>query len=185
METTKTSQEIKPTSPSKSAVAFGVLFGAIMVLEMLVMYALDIDPTANPMVGVIINLMNYLFLPVTFILVAANQYKKKFNHGFISLVDSLKIGVSINAIAAVIFGVFYFIFVMLFPEYLDDLTAKTVAFMEKQNPELTSEQIEVAVGFQRKFMEPQFMVPIALAMYSFIGLIYSLIIGAIIKKERP
>jgi hypothetical protein len=185
METTKTTQNSQTTSPSKSAVSFGILFGAIMVLEMLVMYALDIDPTVNPMVGVIINLMNYLLLPVTFILVAANQYKKKFNNGFISLVDSLKIGVSINAIAALIFGIFYIIFVMLFPEYLDDLTAKTAAFMEKQNPEMTSEQIEVALGFQRKFMEPQLMVPIALAIYSFLGLIYSLIIGAIIKKERP
>lgn len=185
METTKTSQEIKPTSPSKSAVAFGVLFGAIMVLEMLVMYALDIDPTANPMVGVIINLMNYLLLPVTFILVAANQYKKKFNHGYISLVDSLKIGVSLSAIAAIIYGIFYLIFIMLFPEYIDELLSKMHTVFENQNPSMTSEQIEGILGFQRKVMQPQLAIPITLAMYSFIGLIYSLIIGAIIKKERP
>lgn len=185
METTQTKQNAQTTSPSKSALSLGLLFGAIMSLELLIMYALDVDPTTNPTIGIIINLMNFLILPIVFILVGANQYKNKFNHGYLTLVDTLKIGVSVMAVAALIYGLFYLIFVMIFPTYIDEMLSKTASIMESQNPNLTSEQIEIGLSFQRKFMEPQLLIPISLAMYSFIGLIYSLIIGAIVKKERP
>jgi hypothetical protein len=49
------------------------------------------------------------------------------------LVDSLKIGVSLNAIAAIIYGIFYLIFIMLFPEYIDELLSKMQTVFENQD----------------------------------------------------
>jgi len=35
----------------------------------------------------------------------------------------------------------------------------------------------------KKFMNPVFSIPLTILMFAFIGLIYSLIIGAIVKKD--
>jgi hypothetical protein len=43
----------------------------------------------------------------------------------------------------------------------------------------------MALSMTEKMMSPFVIVPITIVMYAFIGLIYSLIIGAILKKERP
>ena len=57
--------------------------------------------------------------------------------------------------------------------------------MIQKSPELTSEQLEVAMVWTKKFMNPMIAVPTTLLMFSFMGLIYSLIIGAIVKKDKP
>ena len=57
--------------------------------------------------------------------------------------------------------------------------------MITKNPEMTSKQIEMGLSMVKKFMNPLIVFPFTLAMFSFIGLIYSLIIGAFIKKEKP
>jgi hypothetical protein len=43
----------------------------------------------------------------------------------------------------------------------------------------------MAMSMTKKFMSPALMVPVTIAMYSFIGLIYSLIIGAFVKNDNP
>jgi hypothetical protein len=172
------------TSPSKFALPYGAIFGAIMVLQFVVSYSLDIDPVSNKSVGIVINLLNYIVLPVGFILTAGTTYKKQINLGFISLGEAIKIGIIIMLIGAIIYSVFYAVFVNIEPEFIEKTMQLTRSVMVNENPSLTTEQIDMALDIQKKFMQPQLMAPIAIAMYSFIGLIYSLIIGAIIKKEQ-
>jgi hypothetical protein len=43
----------------------------------------------------------------------------------------------------------------------------------------------MGLTMMKKFMNPLIVFPVTLAMYSFIGLIYSLIVGAIVKNENP
>ena len=74
---------------------------------------------------------------------------------------------------------------MVFPEYIEEVLKKTKQVMLQQNPELTSEQLEMAITMTKKFMSPMLMVPVTVAMFSFIGLFYALIIGAIVKNEKP
>ena len=49
---------------------------------------------------------------------------------------------------------------------------------------MTEEQVDMAIGVTRKFMSPFIAIPSTIAIYAFIGLLYSLIIGAIVKKDR-
>jgi uncharacterized protein YacL len=57
--------------------------------------------------------------------------------------------------------------------------------MLQKSPDMTGEQLDMAMTWTKKFMSPMLMVPVTVLMYSFIGLIYSLIIGAIVKKDKP
>ena len=49
---------------------------------------------------------------------------------------------------------------------------------------MTEDQIETAISITKKFSSPLFSVPTTLLMFSFLGLIYSLIIGLIVKKDH-
>lgn len=175
----------KTISPSKSAMQIGVLFGVLMILEFVISYLLNIDPTKNEGFGIIINILNLLIFPIAFITIGCNNYKNKINSGFISLSESIKIGLTICVIAALIYGIFTSVFNMIFPEFIEEILSKTKAVMLKKNPKMTTEQVEMAMSFTKKFMSPFIAIPFTAVMYAFIGLLYSLIIGAIIKKERP
>lgn len=172
-------------SPSKSALSFGILFGIIMILEFVILYVINVDPITNPSIGIVVNILNYLILPSVLITIGAINFKKKLNAGFISFVECLKIGVTICLIAGLIYALFSIVFNMVFPEFLEELLKKTRQVMLRQNPAMTSEQLEMAMTMTKKFMSPMLVVPVTVVMFSFIGLIYSLVIGAIIKNERP
>ena len=173
----------KTISPTKSALQFGVLFGILMILELVVSYVLNVDPTSNKSFGILLNLFNFLIFPVGFILLGCLNYKNKLNSGFISFGESLKIGVSVCVLAGLLYAVFAAVFNMIFPDFAEELLRKTRDVMVQQNPNMTSEQLEMALTWTKKFMSPAFSIPVTIIMYAFIGLIYSLIIGAIIKKD--
>jgi hypothetical protein len=172
------------SSPAKSGIVFGVLFGVLMVLEFVVMYIIGMKSLVNTSVGLLTNIANYMILPILFIYLGCANYKK-INNGFISFGDSLKTGVSITFIAAVVYAFFNVIFNYIFPEFIDEMIAISKAAMIEKTPNLTSEQIETGIVMMKKFMNPLIAFPVTVAMYSFFGLIYSLIIGAIVKKENP
>jgi ethanolamine transporter EutH len=172
-------------SPSKSALPYGILFGIFMVLEFVILYVLNIDPITNPTVGIVVNVLNYLVLPVILIIIGCNNYKKKLNFGFISFGECLKIGVTICLIAGLIYALFSIVFNLIFPEFMDEILKKTRQVMVQKSPELTSEQLDMAMTMTKKFMSPALVVPVTVVMFSFIGLIYSLIIGAFVKNDKP
>jgi hypothetical protein len=171
-------------SPSKSGILYGILFGIIMVLEFVIMYVIGMKSLINTSVGVIVNIANYLVLPILFIYLGCTNYKKNINNGFISLNECLKTGISITFIAALIYAVFNVIFNFIFPEFIDEMIAITKQGMLEKSPTMTSEQIEQGLSIVKKFMNPLIVLPVTLAMYSFFGLIYSLIVGAIVKNEK-
>jgi len=171
-------------SPAKSAVSYGVIFGVIMILEFVIAYAMDIDPVKHAWVGILNSLLNYLILPILFIILACNHFKKH-NGGFISFSQSLKAGVSVTVIAGSIFAVFNIIFNLIFPEFQDEMFEKIKEITVMQNPNMSSEQLEMTLKWTKTFMDPLVAAPFTIVIYTFIGLIFSLIIGAIIKKDNP
>lgn len=177
-------KEATTKSPAKFALQFGLLFGVIMVLEFVLLYVADVDPLEMPLVGTIMNVFNYLVFPVAFIAIACVNYRKQ-NAGYISLGESLKIGVVICLIASLISSVFSVIWNMIFPEYMQSVLRKTRDVIVDQNPNMPADQIETAVSMTEKFMSPSILIPVSLLMFCLIGLVYSLIIGAIVKKDQP
>jgi hypothetical protein len=172
-------------SPAKSGILYGVLFGVIMILEFVIMYIVGMKSLLNTSFGLIVNIANYLILPILFIYLGCFNYKKNVNNGFISISESLKIGVSIAFIAALIYAIFSIIFNIIFPEFINEMISITKETMIAKNPKMTSKELEMGIAMVKKFMNPWIVFPSTLAMYSFFGLIYSLIVGAIIKNNNP
>ena len=175
----------KNTSPAKSGISFGVLFGVLMVLEFVIMYVIGMKSLINSSAGTIVNVANYLILPILFIFLGCSNYKNKINNGLITFSECLKIGVSITFIAAFIYAVFNVIFNLIFPEFINEMISISREAILAKNPTMTSEQLEMGLSITKKFMNPFIVFPATLAMYSFFGLLYSLIIGAILKNDNP
>ncbi|NMH28078.1 DUF4199 domain-containing protein [Flavobacterium silvaticum] len=171
-------------TPASIAAVYGLFFGLIMILEFMLSYTLNIDPLENPAVGWVMNLLNYLFLPFVFIMLACNAYKK-YNNGFISFGQCIKAGVTTAFLAALAYGVFYFVFTLIFPEFIDEAMDKVARVTMRNSPDLTQEQLDMSLSWVRKFMEPMLTIPFTLVMYTIIGLIHSFIVGAIVKKDQP
>jgi hypothetical protein len=171
------------SKPSKSYLQYGVIYGIIMVLLFVVVYVSGINPVENRTVALPQSLLNNLILPVLFIYLGCISFKKN-NNGFASFVECLKVGVSIAFVAGFIFAVFNLIFNFIFPEYANEMLTAQKQIMLTQNPNLTSEQVDMGLSIAKKITSPVFAFPIILVTFSFFGLIYSLIVGLIVKKEN-
>ncbi|MCC9061526.1 DUF4199 domain-containing protein [Flavobacterium piscisymbiosum] len=175
----------KNTSPAKSSVIYGVLFGVIMVLEFVIMYVIGMKSLVNSSAGSIVNIANYLILPILFIYIGCNNYKKNINNGFISFSECLKIGISITFVAAFVYATFSVIFNFIFPEFINEMIDISKEGMLAKNPQMAAKEMEMGITMIKKFMNPFIVFPVTLVMYSFFGLLYSSLIGAIIKNNNP
>lgn len=173
-----------PVTTTKAAVNYGIIFAIIMIAEFVIAYVADIDATENAWVGVVNGILNNLVLPVLFISLAANYYKKS-NGGYIKFGEVIKTGVTVAVIAAAIFALFNIGFNLAVPEAQAEMIEKMKAAQIKANPQMTSEQLKMAMSMAETFMKPYIAFPFTILFFAFIGLIYSLIIGAIVKKENP
>ena len=127
--------DITTQSPAKAGLTLGLIFGLIMIFETIIGYVMNIDPVAYPTYGLILNFLNYLILPLSFIYIGCTNFKK-------------------------------------------------MNVMLSSDSNMTEDQVEMAIGVTRKFMSPYIAIPSTMAIYAFIGLIYSLIVGAIVKNDR-
>lgn len=172
----------KTISPAKSALQYGAIFGVIMILQLVISFSFNITPE-NKAYGITINTLNFFILPIAFIFIGCNNYKNKLNSGFISFGECLKIGVTICVIAALLYAVFSIIFNMIFPEFAQEILNRVKEEIIKQGEGKPKEQTQMALSMTETMMKPYIVLPFTIAMYAFFGLIYSLIIGAVVKKE--
>lgn len=169
---------------SGSIMPYAVTFGIIMIVELVVMYILKPDPIKNGWVGTVNNIFNFFIFPALFITLACNNFKKS-NGGYITFGQSLKIGVGLCALAAFIYAIFYFIFNLIFPEFIPEAIEQIKRVTVNNRPDISSQELEMSMSIIEKTMSPYVAGPISIVMYSFFGLIISLVVGAIVKKENP
>jgi len=174
---------INKPSMSKVTLPYGIAFGIIMILEFVVAYALELNAQDNKMVGVLTNLFNLLLLPFLFILLACNNYKK-INGGYITFSQSVKTGVAVNVIAGLTFAIFNALFYIIIPESKADILEQSRIAYAK-SPGMTAEVLKATMKGIEWFMEPYVAIPATAVIYALVGLVISLIVGAIVKKENP
>lgn len=168
---------------AKIALNYGLIFGLILIVEFVTGYLLGAQATKEKSYAVIMGIFNYIILPFTFAFLAGKKFKE-LNGGYITFGESIKVGVAVAVIAAIISGIFSGIFNVLVPEYMEETLKKAEEEMAK-NPQMKAADVKMAMKMTKAFMQPYIVIPIAIVINAFIGLINSLVVGAIIKKENP
>jgi general stress protein CsbA len=169
----------KQNSILKYSFGPGLVLGAISIIYAVVLYVLNADVIENSWLGWI----NHLIL-IAAIVYYQNDYKKNYNEGFLSYGEGVKLGVTIAVIAGIIGAIYSYIFnTMIDPEYVESMLLKVEAQMA-ENPQMTQEAIDTAMGFTRKMADPVIQIPTAIIGSAIGGLIFSLIVTAFTKKSN-
>lgn len=180
----------------KTVGTYGVLFGVLMIIEFLILYKIDIDAIQNPNLGIFVNLLNYMILPVVFVILAIRSYKYKYNGGYVSFSEVLRIGAATTVVAALVYSLFNLAFNFMVPEFVDQTIAKMreIALHQRESmlaqgakvEEVFSiEQIDQNLKLTKESMKSFFSIPMTIIMYAIIGIVAALIIGAFVKKDKP
>jgi hypothetical protein len=163
------------TTTTRTALKWGVIIGIINIL-----YSTGImvsGQIGNQTLGYI----TYLIIGVGLYL-AMSDFKKE-NQGFMTYGQGLGLGVMKSVIVGIISGFFSFAYIKFIdPTISDQLMKKAIEEMEKKGT--PDEQIEQAMEITKMFMTPGALFVIAVFGTLFIGLIISLIMAAILKKEK-
>ncbi|MEK9781461.1 MAG: DUF4199 domain-containing protein [Flavobacteriales bacterium] len=162
------------------ALRYGLIYGIILVVFAIMLYTMDMH-YQNSTLSTVVNIL----IGVGGILWGMLAYKKD-NGGFISLSQSLKVGVAVALVGSLV-GIIYGV---VLTEFIDPTTMdKALEFQKQQmlsqNPEMSVEQANQFVDMQKKFSSPLIRSAFGLLFGIFFGFIVALISGLVIKKNRP
>lgn len=157
----------------------GVILGIVLILIAVIIYVIGIDPMENKWAGI-----PAYFAIALVIFYSQKNYRDQQNNGFLSIGEAVKLGVTIAVIGGVFYAIYNIIFVTVIePDFVEDMLLKTEEQILEQNPEITDDQLDMAMGISRKISSPALSIPLAIIGNAIVGLIFSLITGLILKKS--
>lgn len=171
-------QESIPTQ--KISVNYGVLLGVLSVVIGVILYITNayLEPHWSH------ALISYAVF-IALVVLGIKAYKKA-NGGFLSLTQAIKVGISIALISAIISSLWQVLLSeVIEPDLMEQMMEVQQEAMIEQNPNMTQEQIDMAMEWSSSFQSPWVMIPFALITNIFFGLIIALIAGLAMRQKRP
>lgn len=158
---------------------YGLIFGTLLVISSLVVYALGIHMSET---GGYINFAILAIALIVFPLLSISVFKKE-NNGFLKWSQGLKVGIGVVIIGVLISIIYQHIFTAFIePDFYIQLEEiQRQGFMESG---MTSEQIDNQIAMTSKFQGTLIGDALGLLFFIFIGFIISAIISAIKKHSE-
>jgi hypothetical protein len=161
----------------KHAIQYGIFLSIALIILSLLFYVLDLHTerwTGFISYGVL--LIGIIYSIVT--------YRDKFMNGFISYGQSFSTGFLTGLFASIIISLFTGIFVAAMGEqYIETLLMQSEESILKSNPDITDDQLDIALKFSKKMMHPVWISILALLGFLVFSVIFSLIVSVFVKKE--
>ena len=165
----------------KFAMNYGVVLGLVLVALAVIMWSAGIDDKQSIIPGLLNNV-----LTIAFIAYAIIQYRDINNNGFISYASSLKLGTTIAFFSSIILAFYSVIHISYIDtKALSEIIKLTEQTMLEAQPEISDEELDLALQMVSKFMQPHWMMIMGMLGGTFMGFLYSLIISIFVKKEDP
>jgi uncharacterized membrane protein len=155
----------------------GILLGLSTIMISVLKYAFSENYLEKTVWDQVVGLI----LIVLFIYFGINSFKKT-NNNSLSIRQAIKIGLGITLIFALVNIVYLYVFMTVIePNFKEQVIEMQIKEMEKANS--TVSQIKTSVGFMKEyFVSITLFVTVLFSLFT--GLITSLIIGAILKKDN-
>ncbi|MDA0779660.1 MAG: DUF4199 domain-containing protein [Bacteroidetes bacterium] len=155
---------------------FGLIAAGIGIVFSLMLYFMDMIYNQSP----IIQAINIL-IPSTLAVLAIQNFKKD-NDGFLSIKQSIKIGVGVFLVAGIIGLVYFTLFInTIEPDFISNTAQMQADALREARPELEESMIQMQQENTEKFFYVGF--PVILIFNLFIGLIIGLVTGLFTKKS--
>ena len=168
--------DIKNKISSKNTMLnYGLVLGLTSIFINLIAYAIGIHLDQDWRVGAL------AFVAMIVIIVLGIKNFKAVNSNLITWGQSVKIGVGISIISALLGLTYNLIFInFIEPDFMNLMMEKQVMAWEEAN--MTSEQIEGAKSMMETFSSPAITSAIGIIAAAFFGFIISAIAGALLKR---
>ncbi len=156
---------------------YGLYYSGVSILLSLVLYAMGkhLDDS--------FGIMALGFIIMTSFIVLGIKKFKSDNGGFVSWGQSVKIGVGIIVIGAILVIIYQQIFMTFIePDFLAQMAEKTEQTLIDSG--FTDEEIQMQMEMQKKFQTPLISIPLTIVVSAFIGFVISAIAGAVLKKDE-
>jgi hypothetical protein len=164
--------------PSVMSVAlkYGFITALVAIVYSLILLISDLNDNGW------LAAVSYMIL-IAGILLAMKQYKA-INYGYMSYGQGLGIGTIVSAIYGVLSAIFMWIYTSFVdPEYMERQLLKSEAEMLERG--MSQEQIDAAMEMTQSFQGPVMLIVIGTLSAIIMGFIFSLILAAIMKNNRP
>jgi ABC-type antimicrobial peptide transport system permease subunit len=164
-------------SISANALIYGLITGGVMVIFGLLLFIL------NQHLNRTISYITYLFL-IAGMAWGTLAYRKKQLNGFISYGKAFTSCFLIGLFAGILAAIYTFIFATLIhPGFTQELLDQSREQILERTPEISEEQLDVAMNYTEKFTSPVMLMVFGLIIYTIVSAIISLIIAIFIRKE--
>lgn len=156
---------------------YGVIISAVVIFFSLLIYVADLSSNE------VLRYFSYLIILVG-LFFTSKIYRDKYLGGFITFQNSFSVAFIAGLVSSVFLAIFaYVFFAFIGPEQIDEMMKIAEEKMIESNPEMTDEQIDMALNVSRKMMTPVWMTIWALLGNAFFSAIFALIISIFVKKE--
>ncbi|MBW6498839.1 MAG: DUF4199 domain-containing protein [Bacteroidales bacterium] len=164
---------------AKTAITYGLLIGVLLIVIQLVFYF------AGIMTSMYSAWISYAVI-LGGILLATKAYRDEVRGGFISYGQALGFGTLTIFFASILVGIYIFLFYKLIdPGAMNLLYEAAEQKMIDANPNITDEELDMALSISQRLMKPGFMTISTIFNYTFIGFVLSLITSIFMKKNNP
>ena len=154
----------------------GVIIGILSVIYSTLIMVMGL--LGNPALGWVA----YVVIAVGAFL-AMKSFRKE-NNDFMTYGQGLGIGAMTSAVSGIISSTYSFVYMKFIdPTAMDPIMKKAEEGMEKKG--LSPEQIDQALEMSKVFMSPGAMFVWGVLGSIILGFLFSLLISAIVKKEKP
>lgn len=171
------------SKPGPTILRFGLTAGLITSLIFLVVTISGLTNPANTSTNILIGCLSFVVL-VTMVVMAVRKQRDELQGGFISLGQCMLVGVGVVLLSALISSLISVLYTQIIdPGYMDRMFAGMEETWEAQG--LSEEQIEQAKSWTNIMKSPLLSVASNLLCFGLGGLLLSLIVGLIMKKEKP
>ncbi|MDA7578093.1 DUF4199 domain-containing protein [Flavobacteriales bacterium] len=162
----------------KFAMNYGTVLGLILALIASVFWMIGIEERES----IIPSLTNNLLI-IGFLFYSITNYRDSIGSGFIAYSSSLKLGTSIAFFSSVIMAFYTFMYITyLNPEMLANISDMTEQTILQTNPEVSEEELEMALEISSQLMQPHFLMIMGVLGDTFMGFLFSAVISFFVKK---
>jgi len=160
---------------------YGAIMGLILVAFSIVLEQLGIDPINAKWVTIINYIVYFIF-----IIYGTYIYREQISNGFISYSIALKLGTSIVFFATIISSFYVYVYAeFINPDMIVDILLNNEEQIYEANPNISDEEMEVAISIIEKFSTPIMLSLIVLLQGTLIGFVFSLLTSAFLKRNKP
>lgn len=174
---------MQETKPGPVILRFGLTGGLLSALLFLVFTITGLSSPDKPAMGYLSGFLTFAIL-ITLVVLAIRRQRDELQGGYISLGQCILLGIGVVLLSTLISSLVALIYTQFIdPGYTERMMAQIEEAWESQG--MSEEQMETARSWTTFMKNPFLTIAFNLVCFGLGGLILSLIIGLIMKRERP